>query len=129
MKRNFCIISALIASALCLSGRANGDDHWIPDAATVALVESYAKTHMPVRDSSDKAKPLASYARYYTGMTLKGRKIVFGEYVAFSGHSVGVHIVPWDKMPGISDGGCGVVDLWYDVALARMVQIECHGVA
>jgi hypothetical protein len=88
---------------------------------------------MPVRNGLDRAGPIDSYARYYTGVTLRGRKTVFGEYVSKAlnepAYAVGVHIVSWDKVPGITDGGCALIDLWFDIQSSRVIAIACYGVA
>ena len=133
MGRAFWVPCVVALMCLCITARSDDVGHWIPDSTTVASIERYSKTHMPVRNESDKAGPIGSYARYYTGITLNGRKTVFGEYVSAelreAAYPVGVHIVSWDKMPGITDGGCYLIDLWFDVRSGRVIAITCHGIA
>ena len=127
------IVGLIILLLVSAGALAEDGGHWVPDAAIVSRIEHYAKSHMPIRNESDKTGPIGSYARYYTGITLHGRKTVYGEYISRelneSGYPVGVHIVAWNKMPVISDGGCYLIDLWFDVSSGRVTAFVCHGIA
>ena len=83
-------------------------------------------------DPGSKTTPLAKYRRYYTGVVIHGRHMISGEYVlSFSAdQKPGVYPVGREQdFPGISDGGCSVVHLLYDIATKRIAYIGCNGYA
>lgn len=69
------------------------------------------------------AKNLSDYARYYYR---DGTKVV-GIYV--SGDKPGRRWVMKSKAPVIMDGGCGVVNVVFDVASRRVTSTFCNGAA
>ena len=69
------------------------------------------------------AKPLRDYGRYYYR---DGGKVV-GVYV--SGDESGRRWVMKSKAPIIMDGGCGVVNVVFDVASRQVESISCNGAA
>jgi hypothetical protein len=118
------LIVVLCASA-CSSQKdpSRNDPDWTPSAQQVAELEA-AVTLPP------GAKPLASYARYYTGVRESGRQLIKGVLVYPSsgdGRSAGSSIVPGAQMPEIFGGGCFVIELTQDVAAKRFVEVHCHG--
>jgi hypothetical protein len=46
-----------------------------------------------------------------------------------TGRRRGVHIVDPDGLPEINDGGCGTIELVFDVASEQIVSLECQGSA
>ncbi len=83
-----------------------------------------------------------NYYRYYAGVTIKGRRMIRAEFTEFPNSTKivnneiefyqdgpAVQVVPVDKFPNIFDGGCGVVNMLYDVDADRMVWQRCNGVA
>jgi len=123
----FCVALAP-ASAL-------GAREWRPDAATVARVEAYMNTHMPTREGSATLTiplRLQDYARYYAGVfDGGGRRMVRGVYIRFEPERYprGTHIVPENALPMILDGGCGVIEVRFDVAAGRALWAACNGLA
>jgi hypothetical protein len=88
---------------------------------TIQKIES--KISMP-----SGTRGLASYARYYTTYPAKGSLMLSGVFVLEAAHS-GVHIVKSAEMPIVSDGGCLVVNLKYNLSEERVIDIFCNGVA
>ena len=116
----------LLLGALFPAAAADGS--WTPDAQTIRRLE--AAIHVPGGPGS-RNLPVALYARYYAGVTLAGRRTVVGELVSPGDvrQKAGIHIGSRSDFPGIDDGGCGVVNLVYDVQTARIVAIHCNGYA
>ena len=77
------------------------------------------------------AKPIQSYDRFYTIENKNGREMVSGIFLGFPEQHAApaVHIVEPMNMPRVSDGGCYVVHLLYDVQAKRIVMLFCNGVA
>ena len=115
-----------------LVGGAAMAEPWAPDQQTIAKLEAglqipdwgrspqYPDGHIPA---------VSEYARYYTGESFDGRKMVFAELVSLdSGGEPGIHLVgSVAAFPGIEDGGCHVVSLVYDVGEARVIGLRCNG--
>jgi len=119
-------VALLFAIGLVSSADAVAD--WMPD------VELIAKLERAIRIPNVYGRPpqLADYARYYTGTVLKGRKMIEGMLLLPDAASAkrGVYIRSAEQMPlGISDGGCTEVRLLYDVTTAKVLTIQCNGVA
>jgi hypothetical protein len=118
--------------ALFPCGGAALADSWTPDAATIAKFE--AAIHIPDWGRSDAYPnghvPMVSeYARYYAGDNSNGRRIVFAELVVLApGAPSGTHLVATiADFPQISDGGCTVVNLIYDVDQDKVIGLRCNG--
>ena len=130
------VIAAATLAAFVLAAPAahakSGD--WLPDKTMIARMEAVLK--MP-----KGAIPLGAFDRFYTGVMVgkdgvpghvpTGHRVIWAEYVLPNMHSMlpGLHIVPWDGMPSIDDGGCSVVNAYYDVETARVAYIACNGYA
>jgi hypothetical protein len=117
------VFVALIARAALSAGLA-----WTPDTGTITKLESIIR----IPSNSWRAPtPVANYARYYAGVTIKGRPVIRGEFVIPlpPDKPAGIYIGAESDFPGIMDGGCGVVNLLYDVKAARIVWIRCNGYA
>lgn len=93
---------------------------WAP---TVQQVKD-AEVHLVMPEGS---KPLSTYARYYYGQTMQGRRLLIGEFV-LGDEQPGIRVVKPDKAPKILDGGCSVVNLKYDIRQEKVVAIFCNGV-
>jgi hypothetical protein len=99
---------------------------WSPAKADIAHLESGLTLPMVPSPSG----PLKDYARYYAGIVQNGHRMIRGELVAFDARQRGsVHITSVDKFPVIMDGGCGVVNLLYDVETGKIISIGCNGLA
>jgi hypothetical protein len=109
-------------------------DDWLPSAAQVATVEAAVK--MP-----PGAKPLSDYTRYYTGIVAAdgrmpgnvpaGHKLIWGKYdlpFRYEPYRPGIHVVARSDMPLIMDGGCMIVNVYYDVDAGHIVYTKCNGV-
>lgn len=82
------------------------------------------------------ADPLDRYVRYYSGEWVDGARRVRGVFLVASiaaltqrGGVTGIRVVTSDDLPDISDGGCGVIELEYDVASDHVISLACHGSA
>lgn len=109
-------------STTAAAGQAAVSADWLPTADMIAKLE--ATVRMP-----KGAGALSAYDRYYTGLVQQGRRVVEAVYVSASAGRGQSHIVPGDKMPGIADGGCSVVSLYYDVQAGTVGEPVCNGVA
>jgi hypothetical protein len=97
---------------------------WRPTKAQIALVES--RIVMP----SGAFGPLVSYARYYAGERRSGRRVIVGELVRLTKAPVSppvLKVVGPADLPGIADGGCGVIQFTYDVSRKALSPLECGG--
>jgi len=134
---NRIVIAALITLALVplnlAAGPANSNSaingYWLPDATTVDRVERAVRQMPPPKTGDRVATSLDDYGRYYTGVTLNGRKVVYGVFLSMdpSHYSPGVYIVPRDKQPAIAGGMCTQLNVWYDVADERVTEFHCYG--
>lgn len=98
---------------------------WTPTASLIVEVESQIR--MPPRTA------LNSYRRYYYGIIQNDHRILIGIFLRRGflrrDEQPGVEITSEPKAPAISDGGCGVVNLEYDVDQKQTLTIFCNGVA
>jgi hypothetical protein len=97
---------------------------WKPDEATVKSIE--ATLTLPSRGTWEPG-PLDSYARYYKGMMLNGRRVIYGDLRrgAMAKEKPGIYL---RDPPGFSTGGgCNQIQLWYDVDAHHIIQIQCYG--
>ena len=99
-----------------------------PTALEIRRLEAFVK--MPVG-----ASPLASYARFYTTANRdqfqqlsRGSNIVWGIYLSahWRDQKPGVHITEFHKMPIIADGGCGVINVYFDRRSRQVIEIYCN---
>ncbi len=87
--------------------------------ATIAAVESTIS--LP-----KGAARLHEYARYYSeGVGASTR--LLGVYILNGSNDV--HIVPFEELPKVLDGGCSVIRLEYDIETKQVIYISCNGVA
>jgi hypothetical protein len=116
------VIAALLAQPL------HAAESWTPTQGEIARLE--AGLRLPTRPSP--SGPLKDYERYYAGVVQNGHRMIRAEFVALGiapGARGQVHITSKDKFPVIMDGGCGIVNLLYDVQSATVVSIGCNGLA
>lgn len=112
-------MSSLSATGTCTYDTAvNGE--WAPTERQIDDVET--RLVMP-----KGSKQLASYVRYYYGETVRGHRLLMGEFVLEDGQ-VGVRVVSRDDAPKYLDGGCLVVNLKYDMKQQKVIAIFCNGV-
>lgn len=95
--------------------------NWTPPASLIAEMEE--RLAMPMH-----ASPLKSYLRYYSGITVKNRRMIVGIFLLDVDHA-GIKITDVDNLPRVFDGGCEVINVKYDVRKKRVVEIFCNGVA
>jgi hypothetical protein len=90
-----------------------------------------ARVHLP-----PKALRLKTYVRYYSGAIVHGRRVLEGYFVAAfflepptGGASMqpGVYLTPPPFQ--VSDGGCGVITVEYDIGAREFLTVACNGFA
>lgn len=114
MARLICAIS-VFASVQALGLR------WVPTANDITELEG--KVQMP-----KGAAPLSTFTREYAGRIEHGHRLIVGLYSG-SGGNVVIHQFPEELQDTTLDGGCGVVNVVYDLKLHRIVDVRCHGQA
>ena len=120
------VVALLIAMSLIGSAYAFAD--WAPDVQLIAKLENAIR----IPNVYGRPPQLAEYARYYTGTVVKGRRAVKGVFLLRGAASAkpGIYIRSAKQMPlGINDGGCTEVQLLYDVTAAKVLTIQCNGLA
>lgn len=127
MKRILFILA--LAAAIAAPARA-AEGEWQPDQALIAKIEAAFAPMMAagltdIGDHPVKALgPLAEYARFYAGETVKGEKVVVGGLLhGISDKPPGIYVVPMSGLPQVSGGGCGVVMLWYHVDSGKVESV------
>ena len=105
-----------------------------PTRAEIGRIE--AELDLPA-----ETEPLSAYSRFYAAHTENGRRVIIGEFVLgepdwFLEHrtiletlSETVFVVDEINMPGVMDGGCGVLTMSYDPESSGMLGPVCNGVA
>jgi hypothetical protein len=92
---------------------------WRLAPSDAAQLESHLQ--LPAR-----AYPIAAYARYYLGLVVHNRQLVTAYYVRFPGFRPGAHLNQ-TAPDEIADGGCAVIRFVYDVAMTKVLAMECNG--
>ena len=122
-----CLLTACIPSAVLLvashvvESRANPNG-WVPDADVIAVLERTIK--LPAG-----ATTLEHYNRYYTGVIESGHRKLVATYVGEDGRGKIMVVDSVSALPGILDGGCGVISVEYDVTDHRFLKVLCNGYA
>jgi hypothetical protein len=135
---NKIVVAALITVALVPSALAadqsksnlQSEGYWLPDSKTVDRVEQAVRQLPPPTTLNLVATSLDNYGRYYTGVTLNGRKVIYGAFLSMDPirYPRGVHIVPFESWPlRTTGGGCAQLNVWYDVADERVTEFHCAG--
>ena len=123
-RARFALATVMYLAAASTALAQAAEPQWEPDEATVKSIETTLT--LPSKHPWTPG-PLDSYARYYTGMTLNGRKVIYGNLLRgrMSQEKPGVYL---RSPPGRgTGGGCDQIQLWYDVNARRMLQIHCYG--
>ncbi len=106
---------------------------WTPDRATIDKLEASPRLNDLLKFSNGRQPIVAEYERYYYPYLVDGHRMIRGEFVVPFGSKMkpaGVYIVSSEKeFPIIFDGGCGIVNLVYDVEKAQLVSLACNGLA
>ena len=88
--------------------------HWIPSAASLEGLES--RLQLP-----PGSRALREYTRYYAADPKHGSHAVQG--VLINEGDGALNIVPASKLPRILDGGCHVINIFYDLDDARSLRV------
>ena len=111
---------AFILSGLASIGCAAAESAWTPDRKVIEEVEHTVS--LPAG-----AKPNVQYSRYYAGAVRNGTRVVVGTWI--TGLDVSRIVRTEADLPVIYDGGCGIVNIEYDLKRHRFVKVYCNGVA
>ena len=115
----------------CIAPVRAASGEWTPDAPLIAEVETAFKAQMAngMTDiGGHPARPPASldgYVRTYAGETVDGERVVVGALVDGSilGKPPGIRTGAMASLPEVSDGGCGVMHLWYHVRTHKIESV------
>jgi hypothetical protein len=120
--RYVTLSAALLVSTLsvCSDGRGM-DQSWVPTLKDISELEG--KVRMP-----KGAAPLKTFTREYAGRVEKGHRIIIGVYSG-SGGQILIDKSTQEPDDSTLDGGCGIVNVKYDVTTQRGVDVRCHGEA
>src|SRR3982074_2931513 len=120
--RFFRFTAAVLLSALAVfqCGQA-ADSPWVPTANDIKELEG--KVQMP-----KGAAPLNTFTREYAGRIERGHRLIVGVYSG-SGGKIVIDKSPAELNDTTLDGGCGIVNVEYDLTIHRVVDIRCHGEA
>lgn len=131
LKAFFGVAAILFASLSPVA--AAGDGEWAPDAPLIAGIETAFRAQMASGMTDIGNHPaqapasLDGYVRTYAGETVRGERIVVGALVdaAMLGKPPGIVIGTMETLPQVSDGGCGVMHLWYHVETHK-IETVCN---
>jgi hypothetical protein len=122
-------IGILIFTALCTSASARRPEapYWLPDETTLKTMETGFV--MPTLRGWPPPGSLQDYARYYTGWTSNGHRIIYGDlWRGRAGDTPGIHIVAFgDRHMGATGGGCSQIQVWYDLDDHKFLEAHCYG--
>jgi hypothetical protein len=120
MRITLALLMLFRCSLACSAPMDTLSREWTPGAPLIAQVESQLR--MPA------GATLNGYTRYYYGTMNKAHRILVGVFVREDKHP-GIEITSKAKAkaPKMLDGGCGVVNLTYDIDQKRVVAIFCNG--
>ena len=119
MRRDVLLVTILAASVLIVSARAQTappeEPYWTPDIATIQKLEASLKISGNYPESA--TYELAQYNRFYSGVTIQGRREVRGVLLVPPNRedhpAVGVHITDAQYLPRLEGGGCAYVRVRY----------------
>ena len=72
------------------------------------------------------ASPLSKYNRHYAVVVQGSIRHILGVYIGDGGK---LYVTTPEKLPRVLDGGCGVVNVEYDVTTNRFLSVTCNGEA
>lgn len=135
-QRNSMPLAVMAAVALILWACSPREQTWTDGRPTrVEINQIESALVMP-----EGADSLHVYSRFYAAKTHDGRRTIVGEFVqpmfvaSLLAHrtiletvSPSVFIVDANNMPGIRDGGCGVITLSYNPDSGVMTPPTCNG--
>jgi len=104
------------------------EPHWQPDDATVAALEASIRQQM-----QEAHLNLDRYGRNYWGVTLAGRRVIYGNVIYVEPNNRGglVRGVVTGTEPDhrfyMSDGFCSNISVKYDVDARRFDRLACDG--
>lgn len=123
------LLSALVAEACNLpqvraasavEAPAGSTARWAPSAASLENLES--RLRLPAGASA-----FGKYTRYYAADPKHGAHAIHGVLVTHG--DGGLHVVPDSRLPVIFDGGCNVINVYYDMDNALSLEVRCNGQA
>jgi hypothetical protein len=125
--RGAALLAAMLAAASISVSAATAQEQeltgtpWKLTEADAAQLEAHVT--LPA-----SARPIAEYARYYSGLVSHGHHFIAAYYVRFPGFGRGRHLN--EPAPDeVMDGGCGVIHFVYEVEAAATRGLWCNGEA
>lgn len=99
--------------------------HWQPDEPAALRLERA----LGERLRGAQLPGLASYSRYYRGVTIDARPMIRARVLMSPGLDQQMHLASdWDvNTPTIFDGGCSNITATWDVEAARFTELRCDG--
>jgi len=102
-----------------------------PDLATIHKLEADIKPGA-IRSFDEGQVPVVTdYARFYATVMRSDKHIILGEWVMpeiMSDRQPGIYpVATYKQFPRIMDGGCGIVEIEYDLATNSILKLKCHG--
>lgn len=119
----FIYRNTIFAALVCGTTSAIAADasHWIPNRQLISEIEA------AIRFPSGAEQNLLRYTRYYVGEVIGRRQVIEGQFV-LEKRPEGVKVVKSEnELSGIVDGGCMVVNIFYDASSGRIVSTFCNG--
>jgi hypothetical protein len=129
MKR-IALIAALLAVTAARAQTGTDPDVWTPPAALLEELDDQA-TELELQGAQG---PLDGYERYYRGTKRSGRLFVEGYFGSFQTEGkiadsgdlpTHVHIVT-RAAPSVTNAGCRVIFLVYDVQAESFTSVQCE---
>lgn len=133
-------VLSIMVAALLVAGGAEAKPTWKPDAKIIAALEA----KLPVASKKLQLYPVKQYARYYQGITVRGRRMVQGYYewvppecAELNKDHAGLYCdfakpsgvyINLAQPNGMLDGGCAAVRLMFDPTARRILWVRCNGV-
>jgi hypothetical protein len=113
----FTAAAVLSTFAIPPSGNASGSP-WVPTDNDIKELEG--KIQMP-----KAAAPLSTFNREYEGRVEHGHRVIVGLYTGSGGRIV-IYKSQGQLDDTTLDGGCGIINVKYDLTTHRVLHINCH---
>ena len=110
----------LWSTGRCLADAVVQSTGWVPTLEEIGELET--KLQLPVG-----ARPLKTFTREYAGIFEGGRQMIVGTYSASS--DTVIIAKSMQDLHMVYDGGCGIVQVKYDLTRHKVIDAFCHGVA
>ena len=115
--KRVCLFAGVMIATICAA-----DAQTPPAAPTQAEIRTLeAAVVLP-----PGASPLSTYNRHYAAVGRGNSRHILGVYFDNGGK---IFITTPEGLPRVLDGGCGVVNVEFDVTANRFLAVTCNGEA